>query len=198
MNSLFTSFRRNLLLNPNPHHIFLLDRLLSSSRRSSPLIPVEPLIQRLQSPAAHDSTPHQITVLDFSKTDLSTISNLLENTNVVPGSSLESALDETGIEPSLQLVQALFDRLSSSPMLLHSVFKWAEMKPGFTLSPSLFDSVINSLCKAREFEIAWSLVFDRVRSDEGSNLVSADTFIVLIRRYARAGMQISCSFINGI
>ncbi|CAH8270770.1 unnamed protein product [Arabidopsis lyrata] len=188
MNSLFTSFRRNLFLNPNPHLNFLLRRLLSSSRRSSPLIPVEPLIQRLQSPAAHDSTPHQITVLDFSKTDLSTISNLLENTNVVPGSSLESALDETGIEPSLQLVQALFDRLSSSPMLLHSVFKWAEMKPGFTLSPSLFDSVINSLCKAREFEIAWSLVFDRVRSDEGSNLVSADTFIVLIRRYARAGM----------
>jgi len=197
MNSLFTAFRRNLLLNPNPHRNFFLHRLLSSSLRSSPLIPVEPLIQRIQSPAVPDSTctpPQQNTV---AKTDLSTISNLLENTNVVPGSSLESALDETGIEPSVELVQALFDRLSSSPMLLHSVFKWAETKPGFTLSPSLFDSVVNSLCKAREFEIAWSLVFDRVRSDEGSNLVSADTFVVLIRRYARAGMQISCSFING-
>ncbi|XP_010419688.1 PREDICTED: pentatricopeptide repeat-containing protein At5g11310, mitochondrial-like [Camelina sativa] len=186
MNSLFTSFRRNLLLNPNPHNQFLLHRLLSSSPRSFPSIPVEPLIQRLQSPAAHDSTctpPHHIAV-----PDLSTISNLLENTNVAPGSSLASALDETGIEPSVELVQALFDRLSSSPMLLHSVYKWAETKPGFTLSPSVFDSVINSLCKAREFEIAWSLIFDRVRSDEGSNLVSADTFIVLIRRYARAGI----------
>lgn len=201
MNSLFTSFRRSLLLNPNPHHHFLLYRLLSSSHRSFPPIPVEPLIQRLQSPAAHDSTctpPHHITVPDFSKIDLSTISNLLENSNVIPGSSLESALDETGIEPSVELVQALFDRLSSSPMLLHSVFKWAEMKPGFTLSPSLFDSVINALCKAREFEIAWSLIFDLVRSVGGSNLVSADTFIVLIRRYARAGMQITCSFTNGI
>lgn len=189
MNSLFTSFRRNLLLNPNPLHHFLLHKLLSSGR-SWPLIPVEPLIQRLQSPAVTVSTctpPHQITVPEFSKTDLSTISNLLDNPNVTPGSSLESALNETGIEPSIELVQALFDRLSSSPMLLHSVFKWAEMKPSFTLSPSLFDSIINSLCKAREFEIAWSLIFDRVRSNEGSDLVSADTFIVLIRRYARAG-----------
>lgn len=194
MSSLFISLRRILPLNPNPHHHFVLRKLISS-RRSWPPIPVEPLIQRLQSPAAPDSTcapPHQITVPDFS-----TISNLLENPNVAPGSSLETALDETGIEPSIELVQALFDRLKSSPMLLHSVFKWAEMKPGFTLSSSLFDSVINALCKAREFEIAWSLVFDRVRSDGGSDLVSADTFVVLIRRYARAGMQISCRFDNG-
>ncbi|KAG7568012.1 hypothetical protein ISN45_Aa04g008500 [Arabidopsis thaliana x Arabidopsis arenosa] len=90
------------------------------------------------------------------------VKDYIENPNVVPGSRLESALDETGIEPSVELVLALFDRLSSSPMLLHSVFKWAEMKPGFTLSPSLFNYVINSLCKAPEFEIAWSLVFDRV------------------------------------
>uniref|UniRef100_A0A1J3IM35 Pentatricopeptide repeat-containing protein, mitochondrial n=1 Tax=Noccaea caerulescens TaxID=107243 RepID=A0A1J3IM35_NOCCA len=190
MNSLFISFRRILPLNPNHPHHFLLHKFLSS-RPSWPPIPVEPLIQRLQSPAAPDSSctpPHQIALPDFSLTDITTISNLLENPNIIPGSSLESALDQTGIEPSIQLVQALFDRLSSSPMLLHSVFKWAEMKPGFTPSPSLFDSVINALCKAREFEIAWSLVFDRVRSDGGSDLVSADTFVVLIRRYARAGM----------
>ncbi|EOA19373.1 hypothetical protein CARUB_v10000508mg [Capsella rubella] len=192
MNFLFTSFRRSVLVNPSPRHHFLLHRLLSSSHRSFPPISVEPLIQRLLSPAAHDSTnttPHQITVPDFSKSDLSTISNLLENTDVAPGSSLEPALNETGIEPSVELVQALFDRFSSSPMLLHSVYKWAETRPGFTLSPSLFDSVINALCKAREFEIAWALIFDQVRSDGGvSDLVSADTFIVLVRRYARAGM----------
>ncbi|CAH8281695.1 unnamed protein product [Eruca vesicaria subsp. sativa] len=185
MNSLFTSFRRILPLNPNPHHQHFLLHKLFSSRRSFPPIP----IQRLQQlPAPPDSTRHQLTVPDFSQTDLSTISNLLENHNVTPGSSLESALNETGIEPSYQLVQTLFDRLSSSPMLLHSVFKWADTKPGFTPSPSLFNSVINAMCKARDFESAWSLIFDRVRSDGGSGLVTADTFIVLIRRYARAGM----------
>lgn len=108
-----------------------------------------------------------------------------------------TALDETGIKPSIELVQTLFDRLSSSPMLLHFVFKWAEMKHGFTLTLSQFDYVVNPLCKSREFEIAWSLVFDRVRSNGGSGLVSADTFVVLIRRYTRAGMQISCRFNNG-
>ncbi|KAH0907535.1 hypothetical protein HID58_039362 [Brassica napus] len=184
MNSLFTSFRRILPLNPNSHPHFLLHKF-SSSRRSSPRIP----IQRLQQPpASPDSTRHQLTVPDFSQTDLATISKLLENHNVIPGSSLESALNETGIEPSYQLVQALFDRLSSSPMLIHSVFKWADTRPGFTLSPPLFNSVINAMCKARDFESAWSLIFDRARSDKGSELVTADTFTVLIRRYARAGM----------
>ncbi|ESQ41085.1 hypothetical protein EUTSA_v10013015mg [Eutrema salsugineum] len=190
MNSLIISLRRILPLNPNPRRHFLLHKFLSY-RRSWPPIPVEPIIQRLQSPAVPNSPctpPNQITLPDFSPTDFSTISNLLENPDVDLGSSLESALDETGIEPSIQLIQALFDRLRSSPMLLHSLFKWAEMKPGFTPSPSMFDSVINALCKAREFEIAWSLIFDRVRSDGGSDLVSADTFVVLIRRYARAGM----------
>ncbi|KAG2300599.1 hypothetical protein Bca52824_037071 [Brassica carinata] len=179
MNSLFISFRRILPLNPSSHHHFLLHKFLSS-RRSCPPIP----IQRLQPPAPPDSTRHQLTVSDLSQTDLATISDLLENNNVTPGSSLESALNETGIEPSYQLVQSLFDRLSSSPMLLHSVFKWAYTKPNFTLTPSLFDSVINAMCKARDFESAWSLIFNR----KGSGLVTADTFIVLIRRYARAGM----------
>lgn len=180
MNSLFTSFRRILPLNPTSHHHFLLHKFLSS-HRSSPRIP----IQRLQQPpASPDSTRHQLTVPDF---DLATISNLLENHNVIPGSSLESALNETGIEPSYQLVQALFDRLSSSPMLIHSVFKWADTRPGITLSPPLFNSVINAMCKARDFESAWSLIFDRARNNKGSELVTADTFTVLIRRYARAG-----------
>ncbi|CAN8256650.1 unnamed protein product [Cochlearia groenlandica] len=185
MKSLFTSLRRILPINPNPnHHQYLLHKFFSS-RRPSPPIPVKPLIQRLKSPAAHDSTR---TLPDFSLADLSTISNLLEDASVNPGSDLESVLDQTGIEPNVDLVQAVFDRLSSSPMLLHSLFKWAETKPDFKPSSSLFDSVINALCKAREFEIAWSLLFDRVRNDEGSDLVSVDTFIVLIRRYARAGM----------
>ncbi|KAJ0243287.1 Pentatricopeptide repeat-containing protein [Hirschfeldia incana] len=185
MNSLFTSFRRILPLNPNSPHHFLLHKFSSSRRSHPPPIP----IQRLQSPPAPpDPTRNQLTVPDFSQTDLATISNLLENQNVTPGSSLESALNETGIEPSYHLVQSLFDRLSSSPTLLHSVFKWADSKPNFTLSPSLFNSVINAMCKARDFESAWSLIFNRARSNEGSGLVTADTFTVLIRRYARAGM----------
>ncbi|XP_010536088.1 PREDICTED: pentatricopeptide repeat-containing protein At5g11310, mitochondrial [Tarenaya hassleriana] len=189
MRCLVSSFRRVLSLNPN-HHQLLLQKLFSSSR-SRVSIPVNSLIQGPLSPSPPDSRcipSQQISLSDFAQSDFSTISNILENPNIIPDSNLESALDGTGIEPSNGLVQALFDRFGSSPKLLHSVYRWAEGKPGFQTSSSLFDLVINTLGKARDFESVWSLILDRMGSSGGSELVSANTFVVLIRRYARAGM----------
>jgi len=83
----------------------------------------------------------------------------------------------------------VFDRFDSSPKLLHSLFVWAEKRPGFQSSAALFNSVINVLAKSKQFESAWSLVLGRIGGDEEQQhaLVSADTFAVMIRRYARAG-----------
>lgn len=49
--------------------------------------------------------------------------------------------------------------------------------------------MINVLAKSKQFESAWSLVLGRIGGDEEQQhaLVSADTFAVMIRRYARAG-----------
>lgn len=44
------------------------------------------------------------------------------------------------------------------------------------------------LSKSRDFDSAWSLVLDRIGGDEEPALVSRDTFAIMIRRYARAGM----------
>lgn len=82
----------------------------------------------------------------------------------------------------------MFDRFDSSPKLLHTLFVWAEKRPGFQSSAALFNSVINVLAKSKQFESAWSLVLDRIGGDEEQHaLVSGDTFAVMIRRYARAG-----------
>lgn len=71
---------------------------------------------------------------------------------------------------------------------MHNLFLWAEKKPGFKPSAALFDSMVNILGKAREFEDAWTLILDRIGDgNEGSTLVSVNTFVILIRRYARAG-----------
>lgn len=47
--------------------------------------------------------------------------------------------------------------------------------------------MINVLAKAREFESAWSLILDRIGGDKELGLVSVDAFVIMIRRYARAG-----------
>lgn len=81
----------------------------------------------------------------------------------------------------------MFDHFDSSPKLLHGLFLWAEKQPGFRSSAKLFGSVVNVLAKSREFDSAWSLILNRVGGDEEPGLVSADTFVIMIRRYTRAG-----------
>lgn len=49
---------------------------------------------------------------------------------------------------------------------------------------TVFNSMINLLGKAKEFDLAWSLIIDRIDTDRGPDM---DTFTILIRRFARAG-----------
>lgn len=47
------------------------------------------------------------------------------------------------------------------------------------------------LGKSKKFDSAWSLVLDRIGGDEKPPaFVSGDTFAIMIRRYARAGIYI--------
>ncbi|GMI89177.1 suppressor of the ABAR overexpressor 1 [Hibiscus trionum] len=141
-------------------------------------------------PSFTNARPHPIPTPAFSQNNVSIISNLLRDPTITSSSSLRSALEKSGVDPDPALLQAMFQHFDSSPRLLHGLFLWAEKKPGFESSATLFDSMVNILGKARNFEDAWSLVLDRIGDDgrEGSNLVSVNTFVILIRRYARAGM----------
>ncbi|MBA0693660.1 hypothetical protein Goari_004019 [Gossypium aridum] len=126
------------------------------------------------SPFSTSISPHPVP----TRTKISIVSNFLKNSAI---SSLDSPLDQTGVDPDTSLI--------SSPNLLHDLFLWAEKKPGLESSAALFDSMINILGKAREFEKAWNLVLDEIGDGKTvSTLVSINTFVILIRRYARAGM----------
>lgn len=146
----------------------------------------------LQSDSAVISNPNSATDLkseaSYAQNDFSTISGIISDRGVGVGAAFEDALDRSGITPSLSLMEALFDHFESSPRFLHSLFLWAAKKPGFCPSAALFNCVINVLAKSRDFDSAWSLIVHRVRGDEESSLVSVDVFVILIRRYARAGM----------
>ncbi|KAK3437012.1 hypothetical protein EUGRSUZ_C01810 [Eucalyptus grandis] len=153
-----------------------------SAERPAPphLIPVPP-------PPASPS-PHRARALEFSQDAFDAISDLFANPGLAAGPALDSALDEAGIEPRNELMEAVFARFDSSPKLLFGLFRWAERKPEFRPSAGLFNAMINALGKARDFDSAWELINGRLQGDgESSTLVSADTFAIMIRRCARAG-----------
>ncbi|KAI7987098.1 Pentatricopeptide repeat-containing protein [Camellia lanceoleosa] len=123
---------------------------------------------------------------NFDCNDFTTICDLLTNPSSLPGPTLEAALDRTGIELGPPLLQQIFDRFGSSPKLMLSLFLWSERRPGYRSSVDIFNAMIKVFARAREFESAWCLILNRLkRPIEGPNM---DTFAILIRRYARAGM----------
>lgn len=201
LSSFSASFKRRrfltlatLLFNPNPNSNpqFHTLRFFSSFSDQSwlsvpgkPLIswPHEPLVPPTPQPPPVPESGAQVSHNDFAA-----ISELLTNPNVSAGLSLHAALDRTGIEPGPDLLQAVFDHFDASSKLLHSLFLWAEKQPGFRPSAELFSSMVNVLAKSREFDSAWSLILGRIGKGDEPNLVSEDTFVIMIRRYARAGI----------
>lgn len=125
---------------------------------------------------------------NFSQTDFSVISDLLRNPTISSGPSLESELNQTGVEPEPGLLLAIFEHFDHSPKLLHALFRWAESKPEFKSSAALFNCMIKVLAKAKEFDSAWRMLLDKIDGHEAPDFVSKDTFVILIRRYAQAGM----------
>ncbi|KAA8525351.1 hypothetical protein F0562_007231 [Nyssa sinensis] len=124
---------------------------------------------------------------NFNNDEFETIRDLLTNPSLPPGPALETALDATGIKPGPSLLQAIFDHFDSSPKPLFTFFLWAEKQPGYQSSVPIFNSMINVLAKARDFDSAWSLLLNRLDTDKGPDM---DTFVILIRRYVRAGMPL--------
>ncbi|KAL5559240.1 hypothetical protein UlMin_035451 [Ulmus minor] len=178
--------------NPNPNLPIPILRFFSStfsSGQSWLSVPGKPLIKWPQQPCASpEPDPALEPSANISQNDFAVISDLLTNRSVSAGPSLSSDLDRTGIEPSSSLLEAVFEHFDSSPRLLHSLFLWAEKKSEFRPSATLFKSMIDVLAKSREFDSAWFLILDRIGKDEEPNLVSGDAFVIMIRRYARAGM----------
>ncbi|XXG56035.1 hypothetical protein AAC387_Pa03g3557 [Persea americana] len=184
---------------PSPLHLFFSYCLSSSS--SSPSIPVSTLLKcppPTQSPTTsdHPNPPPHIPLCNPQDQDedplllqnhSQTISKLLKQFPDNP-TALQSALDNTGIQPNPPLIQTLILSSQFSPKPIHTLYLWASNKPHFNLTPSLFNSTVDLLAKARHFDSAWSLLIPHLHAQNlSSSPVSVDTFAVLIRRYARSG-----------
>ncbi|XP_047306644.1 pentatricopeptide repeat-containing protein At5g11310, mitochondrial [Impatiens glandulifera] len=123
---------------------------------------------------------------NFIHNDFTAISDLVSNSLVTSGRALELALDGTGIGPTPSLLQQAFDNFGTKYCdRLLNLFLWAERKPGYCDSVSVFNSMVNVLVNSRQFEMAWCLIFSRLkRKIEGPYM---DVYVILIRQYARTG-----------
>ncbi|KAF3790357.1 Pentatricopeptide repeat-containing protein [Nymphaea thermarum] len=101
-------------------------------------------------------------------------------------SGLRSALDRSLIRPRPALIRQLMSSCEYSFKPLHTLFLWAETRPGYRHTAAVFNTMIELLAKSREFDSAWLLIDRYSQADD--ELVSHGTFTILIRRYARARM----------
>ncbi|KAK6912674.1 Pentatricopeptide repeat [Dillenia turbinata] len=191
-------FARTLLLkttqNQNPllHSATFTHRLHSTQSRLSKRPHRTHFLSVLCPPPHPVPSPQTLPNPDPDDSDFITISNLLANPSHSPGPGLENALNQTGIKPGSTLIQSLFNHFGSSPKPLFSLYLWAEKHPEFRSSVEIFNDVVQFLAKSREFDSAWAMVLDRIGNDGVKhNVVSFDTFVILIRRYCRAGMHMS-------
>ncbi|KAF4357560.1 hypothetical protein G4B88_026939 [Cannabis sativa] len=186
---------KHLLFQPNPKSKLFQFHFLqfsSSSDQSWLSIPGKPLIkwpQEILTPPSTQLAQVPDSGTKVSENEFLTVSELFTNPDISSGPSLHAALDKTGIKLDSSLLQAVFEHFDSSPKLLYSLFLWAMKQPAFQPSAAIFNSIVNVLAKSREFDSAWSLILDQIKKEDELTLVTEDTFVIMIRRYARAGMH---------
>lgn len=148
-------------------------------------IPLRPNLTRPHSYPAPPQSQNPTSPNFKHSSDFTKLCDILTNPDVHPGPDLENALNLSGIEPSPEFLLQIFSHFDSSPKPLYVLFLWAEKQTGYRFSVAAFNAVINALGKAREFGRAWALIHDKIL---GSDRPDMNTFAIMIRRYARAGI----------
>ncbi|KAL6524147.1 hypothetical protein OROMI_031242 [Orobanche minor] len=161
------------------------NRLLSAQPAFS--IPIPPLL-KLNPPQPPTQPPSENLISALP--ELVHISKLLSDPALNPGPALEEALTASRINPSPNLVLEILNHFDSTPKPLFTLFNWARGRPGYKFSIAVFNAMVNSLAKAREFDSAWCLILDQINGDP-SKRPDLDTFRIMIRRYTRAGLPLA-------
>ncbi|PIA65401.1 hypothetical protein AQUCO_00100706v1 [Aquilegia coerulea] len=87
---------------------------------------------------------------------------------------LELALQESGVVVNSGLVERVLSRCGDAGSLGYRFFAWASKQPGYRHNYQVYKSIIKILGKMRQFD--------------NPDLLTADAFVVLMRRFASARM----------
>lgn len=99
-----------------------------------------------------------------------------------PKLGLDTALDQSGIRVSEDVVEKVLERFENAGMLAHRFFEWAGKQRNYEHSVRAYHILIESMAKIRQYEIMWDLV----NSMRSKGMLNIETFCIIMRKYARA------------
>lgn len=99
-----------------------------------------------------------------------------------PKLGVATALDQSGLRPSPEVVEEILKRFENAGMLVYHFFEWAGKQRHYEHSVRAYHVMIESLAKIRQYEIMWDLI-NTMRS---KHLLNIETFCIIMRKYARA------------
>ncbi|KAF8413183.1 hypothetical protein HHK36_001159 [Tetracentron sinense] len=99
-----------------------------------------------------------------------------------PKLGLETALNESGVRVSPDLVEDVLKRFENAGMQAYRFFEWAGKQWNYTHSIRAYHTMISSLAKTRQYQIMWDLV----NSMRSKGILNVETFCVIMRKYSRA------------
>ncbi|XP_042495975.1 pentatricopeptide repeat-containing protein At1g71060, mitochondrial [Macadamia integrifolia] len=126
----------------------------------------------------NDENPNPVD--DRSMEDTEKLCKILSNHSGISG--IESSLDRCGVKVSPFLVEEVLKKLSNAGTLALLFFRWAEKQEGFKHTTGIYNALIDTLGKIKQFKLIWNLV----NTMKSKALLTKDTFALIIRRYARA------------
>lgn len=99
-----------------------------------------------------------------------------------PAVLLDTALDQTGIKVSPEIVENVLKKFENAGMLAYRFFKWAENQRNYDHSVRSYHTMIQSLAKIRQYQIMWDLV----NAMRNKRVLNVETFCIMMRKYARS------------
>ncbi|KAI9091604.1 hypothetical protein K1719_028047 [Acacia pycnantha] len=98
-----------------------------------------------------------------------------------PTLALDTALNQTGIRVSPDIVENVLKRFENAGMVAYRFFEWAGKQQNYSHSVRAYHTVIESLAKIRQYQIMWDLV----NAMKKKEMLNVETFCIMMRKYAR-------------
>ncbi|KAH6771883.1 Tetratricopeptide repeat superfamily protein [Perilla frutescens var. frutescens] len=99
-----------------------------------------------------------------------------------PKLGLDTALDQSSIRVSEDVVEKVLERFENARMLAHRFFEWAGKQRHYEHSVRAYHIMIESIAKISQYEIMWDLV----NIMRGKGMLNIEMFCIIMRKYARA------------
>ncbi|KAG9443166.1 hypothetical protein H6P81_019020 [Aristolochia fimbriata] len=146
---------------------------------------VLPSLVKGGSNGAHDlKTCHTDVFSEILDCGVNEISELLKASCFESPEMVVHALDACNLDVSKTLVDKILKRFSNNWIPAFGFFNWANKQAGYNHSSDAYDSIIDILGKAEQFDLMWCLVDEMIQRKDFFSLI---TLSKIMRRLARTG-----------